>query len=392
MKRSNALVLVLLAGAFTLCGCGNSDSKGSAENISKAETSVTAASSAGTVTGGSEVTSAPDTSSSNDSTGSGTDRPRESSDSLTGSHTIGDYTVKARFEIRENATGVFAEYEGEITDVEELRKVWTMLCAAEAEAPEEYPKVDGGMSNSTHEGYTAASLTLVPKWGGREVVISDGIAYENEMVEGGPRVMAFNGLTTPGGNVFNMKAAGEFDGWLTRFCTETIVPRGEIVKRTEPETNKNPSVENSNVVLVSRYSNWAWNVYDKVSFIDTKGDVYSLTLAEDEGYDYECPKLEDLLPRLEKMIADENVKPAGKVSEEEIQAVRQLGAEIPADAKMTEDKSVMCDGGQTTLYVITDKIIELRSIGDNEHELDDPTARKLCGLYDWMIKKTTSGS
>ena len=379
MKHFKALASVLLTAAL-LCGCGNSDSSGGAAAISAADPSA-AEPVSGTVTtvtagSGSEADPLPD-GSDPDRTEPTTLRPREATDKLTEGHTVKDYRVTAKF------TAVTGEnpyrsttYEGVITDENELDKIWKMLCAAEAETPIKFAGFFGS---------GRAAITLTPEWGGQEVVISKCIGYYNEGEEGGPEVLLFTGLTDRDGTVWSMSHTADYDSnWLDCFCMNTIIARGEITGETIEDSD--PVIENSNVAVVTRYTNWAWNVYDKVNFIDINGNVYSMTLADGEDYSYKPLTVKELLPKFEEMIADQNTKPSGKVSAEEIGKIKSLGQEISPDAKNTEDRSVMCDAGQNTLYVITDRVIELATTGDNEHELDDENARKAVKIYDEILR------
>ena len=378
MKRINAIASIILAGALMLCGCGSDAGSGGAADISNAEpvvTSVTTVTALGSVTTAGADVSVPEVTTADNSKAE-TDvlRHRDYTTKLTENHTISDYTVKAKYVYRDSQSGSMTTFEGEITNEAELQKVWTMLCTAEATQPTKYASVSGSAS-------VGASLTLTPKWGGVEVEIFNGIGYYNEGEEGGPSVMIFMGLMAPETGTFTLDCGEEFQNWLTNFCGETVVARNEITDQFSSPDDSDPPITNSNVAVVSRYTNWAWNVYDKVTFYDVKGNIYTLTLADNEDYSYKPKTVEELLPKFEEMIADENTKPSGRVSEEDIAAIRSLGAAISKDAKMTEPESVMCDGGQTTLYVITDRVTEVRSTGDNEYELDDVNARKLSVIY-----------
>ena len=372
----NRLLMLTLAAAL-LCGCGSAEDSSGAENIP-------AAGAVGAVT--QTVTTASDSSTAEASisvpikTEPEALRPRRATDSITAGHTVSDYTVTLKCTVRDN--NIYTDYKGELTDAEQLERVWKMLTAAEAAPPERFA---GYFRNG---GQFPSVLTLTPKWGGQEVSISGGIGYYNEGEEGGPSIFVFEGYSAPDGGIYTMCCTEEYDSnWLEELCRDTVIKQDKVTG----QSIEDKQTINSEVIFVSRSTNWAEGFYDSLTFMDMKGNIYSLTLA-DSGYCNSCSyrTVEQLLPDLEKMIGDGNTLPVKRLDSEDISAlpaVKALGSEIPEDAKNTEDRTASFDRGQRTLYIVTDRVIELYTKGDVEHELDNHAAAKAARMYDEMIRR-----
>ena len=371
----NRLLMLTLTAAL-LCGCGSAESSGGgAENIP-------AAGAVGAVT--QTVTTASDSPAAETSISVPTKtepealRPRRSTDSITAGHTVSDYTVTLKCTVRDN--NIYTDYKGELTDAEQLERVWKMLTAAEAAPPERFA---GYFRNG---GQFPSVLTLTPKWGGQEVSISGGIGYYNEGEEGGPSIFVFEGYSAPDGGIYTMCCTEEYDSnWLEELCRDTVIKQDKVIG----QSIEDKQTINTEVVFVSRSTNWAWGVYDSLTFVDMKGGIYSLSLSSgNDNYDYIPKTVEQLLPELDRMIKDENTLPIRKLDADDaaaLPAIRALGREISGTAKYTEDKEISMDAGQKTLYLVADRVIELNTRGDVEHDLDDPAARKAAEMYSEMM-------
>ncbi|MBQ7186568.1 MAG: hypothetical protein IJR91_02925 [Ruminococcus sp.] len=370
----NRLLMLTLTAAL-LCGCGSAENSSGAENIP-------AAGAVGAVT--QTVTTASDSSTAETSisvpvkTEPTTLRPRAYEDSITAGHTVSDYTVTLKCTVRD--CDINTDYEGEITDGEQLARVWDMLKAAEAAPPNSFAGYFG------NGGQFSSVLTLTPKWGGQEVSISGGIGYYNEGEEGGPSIFVFEGYSAPDGGIYTMCCTEEYGpSWLEELCRDTVIKQDKVTG----QSIEDKQTIDSEVIFVSRSTNWAWGVYDSLTFVDMKGCIYSLTLSSgNDNYDYIPKTVEQLLPELDRMIKDGNTLPVGRLDDDDaaaLPAIRALGADIPADARPTEDEEISRDAGQKTLYLVADRVIELNTRGDVEHELDDPAARKAAEMYSEMM-------
>lgn len=134
------------------------------------------------------------------------------------------------------------------------------------------------------------------------------------------------------------------------------------------------------IVFVERYQNWAWGYQCNGFFIDCRGNVYE--------FDYSDRKQSTSREEFQQALWDTycNTRPVRRKicsSRKLFQILQEDVYKIDRKASYSR-KSVACDAGQRTLFVCDadSELIELRSIGDVEEELQDATAEKLCNYYD----------
>ena len=393
MKKDVKIIAALLAAALMLTGCGKSDNSpapvAASPDSSLAETSApeisqpeayepdSSASESSAPESSAPESSSPDSSEVID----GADLLRQAKESLTRGHSVSDYNVTARYVDYDTTTGGLVNHTVPVIDSGQLDELWEMLCEVEAQTPKHIFDSIGG-------GVNSAEVMLKPAAGGKTVVLKMCIGYYNEGEEGGPTVIVLQGLCDADGDLFYIPAGDVAEGrysseWLMNFCKTAEELCG--LAPAKPETPA--STEPSNIVLITRYQNWAWGVDDRGSFVDKDGDVYSFSFTDaDTLYDYDPVSGSDLLETLEKIRADR--EPEGKADSDAMQQILQLIPEIDTSADVTEEHCAY-DAGQTTLYAVRGhEIIALHSSGDYKRELADDAARKIVTVVNEENRKT----
>ncbi len=165
--------------------------------------------------------------------------------------------------------------------------------------------------------------------------------------------------------------------------------------QTQPVLAKSDSKGDSDqpdIILVRRYSNWAWGYSDYGIFIDEEGNIYSFSFGDslEGGYpDMEdVPQDEELLDILYEI--QETEKPTDKANKLIVFLCDLLGEAVDLDAEFTSEHTA-CDAGQDTLYVVNNsgQLIEISSYGDNTSHRDCPIANIIDILYNTFIEDIT---
>ena len=319
---------------------------------------------------------------------------RKAADPLTAGHTFDEYTFTATYKTSNWKEAEEVVYEGVITEEQPLNELWDMLCKAEqlGSDGEKFETLGQPELSDIASLLVGAWITVTPKRGGQPVLISCGIAYPNAMEPGGPMMLFFDGLTAPDGGMFMVRpqnlGEGYDENWLADFCKKYIAKEEFEKQRNVIQEEVDDALRGTNIVLISRYENWAEGVVDKVTWIDSMGYIYSYSLAEGEDYGFKPLSMEKLLIKLNYLMTDSESKagPIGRVDYHKAEEIKKLAEKISPDAVMTPDVNVTFDGGQTTLYAVAGRIIELDTVGDNEHELDDPNYKEIREIYNDMMK------
>jgi len=162
---------------------------------------------------------------------------------------------------------------------------------------------------------------------------------------------------------------------------------GNYAERTEAYTEEpvtgyaTEDFPKDKIVFVSSYQNWAWGYQHNGTFIDTYGYVYEFDFS---GYEPGASKIDyDFV----EMIYDVYYNSDPTYIVDNIKTIADsysLMSEINLDAKMISEPAAN-DAGQKTLFILDDrKLIELKSTGDCNEELDDGTARKIVSAYEGL--------
>lgn len=165
-----------------------------------------------------------------------------------------------------------------------------------------------------------------------------------------------------------------------------------MAKENKDISNEQDTSHQPDIILVRRYSNWAWGYSDYGIFIDEEGNIYSFSFGDslEGGYpDMEdVPQDEELLDILYEI--QETEKPTDKANKLVVFLCDLLGEEVDLDAEFTSEHTA-CDAGQDTLYVVNNsgQLIEISSYGDNTSHRDCPVANIIDILYNTFIEDIT---
>lgn len=128
------------------------------------------------------------------------------------------------------------------------------------------------------------------------------------------------------------------------------------------------STDNADIVLLYRYTNYAWEKQDSIAVYYSNGYVYSIDLSDSNVGELDF----EMVNKLYELCAVR--EPVGYADPEEIAVCSDIADEVNASAEMVEI-NVGCDMGQYTLYVVNGtEVIEICSKGDNERCLKDTFA------------------
>ena len=148
--------------------------------------------------------------------------------------------------------------------------------------------------------------------------------------------------------------------------------------------------EKAEILLVYRYSNYAWGFCDSGYVIDTKGRFHK--------YDNGCPRPLDgdesgdvlsLAEYLEVIL--ENDEGVQVFDEEFVEEISRLGADLTMEDEFTSDHK-MCDYGQNTIYFFDPearKLMKCQSTGDVDQKPKNKSADKIVKLLEKEIQKVS---
>lgn len=274
-------------------------------------------------------------------------------------------------EIYEGATCTTTKYSGRVTD-EAAKKLWELLMIVEDTTPFTYDDNDSA-------GSYGDLLRIKNRSTGRSYTVSDGILYDHPAECGGAAVFVFDGIPFGGKNYIcysSFRFTGGSDGYSLEYefsdlIRECVVREENVVSRETAE----PQYNNSDIVLVRSYINWAWGYQLNGVLVDISGNVYKFDLSDTEvGSD------EEFIQVLEKghynrLFGD----PIGTV--DDINALKNIAVfadNVDENAKITETHAAY-DAGQRTLYAVNSKheLVEISSSGDFNRTNTDLNAMRI---------------
>ncbi|MBR4554257.1 MAG: hypothetical protein IKO27_01545 [Ruminococcus sp.] len=376
--------IAALAAAAALAACGDSDSSAKAQNINTATAApkTTAAASAagspepGTDTAGSNSDPV-DENSFPPNTEPETRRPREADDNIAAPFSFTEYTITATYKDKETDK----TYEGVIANQDALEQLWTLIGYAERCEP---------VKLASAGKYDTASITLEPEWGGEPVTVETCIGYETEGQCGGPLVIRFKGRSSKDGSDLCVPLC-EIGGsginyserWLEDFCRKCLVEGwGERDGRLPV------GMEDTDLVFICRNTNFAEGVQDNGSAVDKEGNVYRFDFTdENTGYDYECPDESQMIEVIGRLRKEGKLTASAKVDKQTLESLVDMAKDISPDAEYSDTGEVIYDGGDSSLYIVTDRIIRLSRSGMSNEFLNDPAALEIKRQFRDMMKK-----
>ncbi|MBD5128851.1 MAG: hypothetical protein HDT43_02840, partial [Ruminococcaceae bacterium] len=166
--------------------------------------------------------------------------------------------------VYEYQTRTHTKYSGALTD-EASRELWELIAEIESTEPivfDEDDSVGGGSFNG--------ELIIRNDRAGRSWRISDGILYENPIVEGGTGVLVIGDKC-----YYPSSVGGDNSSYnrLTELITEGISRGENIVWRETAE-------QSSDIVLIDNYRNFAWGYQNSGTLVDIEGNIYEFDLTD----------------------------------------------------------------------------------------------------------------
>ncbi len=163
----------------------------------------------------------------------------------------------------------------------------------------------------------------------------------------------------------------EFERLICDYLTENYEPSQERLLKKSAGTDY--------IVLVSRYTNYAWGKDDRGGFIDCYGNWYIFDFS-----DRDIRSDEEFFDALWEVYCNSEPNMWEFADSDKMYDI--LTEEIPQidrSAEMIKKCSGGADMGQRTLYAVSidGEIIELRSDGDWNNYLDDPAAKRIYEIY-----------
>lgn len=260
-------------------------------------------------------------------------------------------------------------YEGEITDNSVIDELWEIICSQQ-----EMPSLDSGnMFSGTPYleiyGENGERFTVSYTWDREEQGHDD---YGMPTINHVGTAFVVSG-TKPGRYEADSSQEKIFKETIMNYLTENIVP-------TEKLWNKNYPTDY--IVFIDCYK--AENQY-KGSFIDCYGNLYEFDYSDRD--DITTDNLFDAV--WETYCNSEPVRTEICSSDELFDILLDSVLFIDENAEMSNETDSSISWQQTLYTVDIDndfELIELRSTGSCNQELQDDTAKKLCEYYDSIDK------
>lgn len=136
--------------------------------------------------------------------------------------------------------------------------------------------------------------------------------------------------------------------------------------------------KNPEIILIDRYTNFAWSYQENGYFLDTTGALYSFDFSS-ENFDVESK--ESLLEQLKKV--QKNSEPVMQFEMSAVKKIYNLGLKINPNSKLILEPVAM-DAGSSTISFRnpnTGEQIICSESGDMEGKRKDSAAKKLVKLY-----------
>ena len=172
--------------------------------------------------------------------------------------------------------------------------------------------------------------------------------------------------------------------------TRTVVEQKvdeTVVTTTGQEACDDAVIPEHEILLVYRYSNSAWGIYNNGYVIDTDGCVYQYDYAKD-GFGTVAGENVSFTDYLEYIL--ENSKGTPVFDREFVKQIFELGANLSADDQFDQTHE-MCDYGQETLYFYqpqTKELLWCESRGDVHYKPQNESAAKIVELLQKIIMDT----
>lgn len=258
-------------------------------------------------------------------------------------------------------------YEGEITDSSVIDKLWEIICSQQ-----EMPSLErGNMLSGTPYleiyGENGEEFTVSYTWDREET------SYADDGISVGPVGTAFVVSGTKSGRYeADLSQKKIFNETIMNYLTENIVP-------TEKLWNKNYPTDY--IVFIDCYR--VENQFSG-SFIDSNGHLYEFDYSNRDDI-----TTDNLFDAVWETYCDNEPVRTEICSSDELSDIMFDVIFIDKNAEMSTETDNSISWQQTLYTVDIDsnfELIELRSTGSRNQELQDDTAKKLCEYYDSIEK------
>lgn len=258
-------------------------------------------------------------------------------------------------------------YEGEITDSSVIDELWEIICSQQ-----EMPSLESGnmLSGTPYleiYGENGEEFTVSYTWDRKE------ISYTDDGISEGPVGTAFVVSGTKSGRYeADLSQKKIFKETIMNYLTEKIVP-------TEKLWNKNYPTDY--IVFIDCYR--VDNQFSG-SFIDSNGHLYEFDYNERDDI-----TTDNLFDAVWETYCDSEPVRTEICSSDELFDIMFDVIFIDKNAEMSTETDNSISWQQTLYTVDIDsyfELIELRSTGSRNQELQDDTAKKLCKYYDSIDK------
>lgn len=171
----------------------------------------------------------------------------------------------------------------------------------------------------------------------------------------------------------------------------------DVIETTQPEPEPEPEPQPDSVpdeelsipteelspdtiVVISRYSNWAWGYQDNGRFVTLDGRMYEFNFGYTDDPDEQKEPPEDFMKALEDI--RDTAEPVGQADSGVIARCLDYASKIDPESEYAKEETA-CDAGQHSVYSVWEgEMTELYTYGDNTGGLCDPSADAILDLLD----------
>lgn len=278
---------------------------------------------------------------------------------------LSDYYITAGCTLDENEKRI--TYKGDMTDKEIMEELWDIICSYNNAEP-----FRGGVGNAddyylSFKGRNNFSFSV------STVILEIPRTYG---IDAGGEFDVAAGIIIRSGDSYvqyrsDWKTYNRFNELVSASCksNKNIAEEKELPKQICGD-------EKDMIVLINRQINFSAGYYERGSFIDTYGDVYSYEFTG------EAPETDEAF--LERLYCDAyyETKPVYSTDPKMIMLCYEKFYDISSNAQMYEEASGSADMGQDSLYVSDGlSLINIASFGDWNRTLEDDTAKEIIEIY-----------